>query len=147
MRIFPKVVDGYDSLKETLNNSCFRRKKAWIYGIFSAKTTLNQCFLKYVFPTKQEDARRAVGIAERDSRIARLIVFGSAVTDRCGQTSDLDIAVDAPGVSEDDFAKIARGFWKAIPSEFDIVDYNNIRSDLLKNEIDKKVIVIYAGNK
>lgn len=69
------------------------------------------------------------------------------MTDRCGQTSDLDIAVDAPGVSEDDFAKIARGFWKAIPSEFDIVDYNNIRSDLLKNEIDKKVIVIYAGNK
>ena len=31
---------------DTLNNSCFRRKKAWIYGIFSAKTTLNQCFLR-----------------------------------------------------------------------------------------------------
>ena len=30
---------------ETLNNSVFRRKKALIYGLFSAKTTLSQCFL------------------------------------------------------------------------------------------------------
>ena len=96
MRIFPKVVDGCDSLK-------------------------------YVFPTKQKDARTAVDIAGRNSRIARLIVFGSAVTDRLGQTSDLGLAVDAPGVCEDDFAKIARGFWKAIPSEVDIVDYNGIK--------------------
>ena len=32
---------------ETLNNSGFRRKKALIYGLFSAKTTLNQCFLNH----------------------------------------------------------------------------------------------------
>lgn len=31
---------------DTLNKSGFRRKKSWIYGIFSAKTTLNQCFLR-----------------------------------------------------------------------------------------------------
>lgn len=116
MRIFPKVVDGCDSLK-------------------------------YVFPTKQKDARTAVDIAGRDSRIARLIVFGSAVTDRLGQTSDLDLAVDAPGVCEDDFAKIARGFWKAIPSEVDIVDYNGKKSELLKDEIDNKGVVIYSANK
>ena len=113
MRIFPKVVDGCDSLK-------------------------------YVFPTKQKDARTAVDIAGRDSRIARLIVFGSAVTDRLGQTSDLDLAVDAPGVCEDDFAKIARGFWKAIPSE---VDNNGKKSELLKDEIDNKGVVIYSANK
>ena len=33
-------------LKDTLNKSGFRRKKAWICGLFSAKTTLNQCFLR-----------------------------------------------------------------------------------------------------
>ena len=30
---------------ETLHNSGFRGKKPWIYGLFSAKTTLNQRFL------------------------------------------------------------------------------------------------------
>ena len=35
-----------DFVKEILNKSGFRRKKAWIYGLFSAKTTLNQYFLK-----------------------------------------------------------------------------------------------------
>ena len=34
-------------IMDTLNKSGFRRKKSWIYGIFSAKTTLNQCFLIY----------------------------------------------------------------------------------------------------
>lgn len=67
--------------------------------------------------------------------------------DRFVQTSDLDLAVDAPGVCEDDFAKIARGFWKAIPSEVDIVDYNGKKSELLKDEIDNKGVVIYSANK
>ena len=33
--------------RDTLNKSGFRRKKAWIHGLFSAKTTLNQCFHRY----------------------------------------------------------------------------------------------------
>ena len=35
--------------KDTLNKSGFLRKKPWIYGLFSEKTTLNQCFLKVIF--------------------------------------------------------------------------------------------------
>ena len=33
-------------LRDKLNKWSFHAKKAWIYGLFSAKTTLNQCFLK-----------------------------------------------------------------------------------------------------
>ncbi len=100
--------------------------------------------LKYVFPSKQRDAQTAISLAKEDPRIERLIIFGSAVTSRCGMTSDIDIAVDAPGIDEDEFLKIARQFYKAIPSEIDMIHYNSIRNSLLKQEVDSKGVNIYV---
>lgn len=100
--------------------------------------------LKYVFPSKQKAAQQAITLAKQDERIRRLVIFGSAVTMRCGTASDLDIAVDAPNVSEDEFLKIARSFYRGVDSEIDLVHYNTLRSSLLKNEIDEKGVSIYV---
>lgn len=100
--------------------------------------------LKYVFPSKQRAAQQAITLAKRDDRIRRLVIFGSAVTMQCGTVSDLDIAVDAPDVSEEEFLKIARSFYREIDSEVDMIHYNAIRSPLLKREIDEKGVDVYV---
>ena len=100
--------------------------------------------LKYVFPAKQKDAQVAISLAKADNRINRLIIFGSSVTMDCGMTSDIDIAIDAPNISEDDFLRIAHKFFIGIKSEVDVIHYNNIRSSMLKNEIDTKGVPVYV---
>lgn len=100
--------------------------------------------LQYVFPSKQKAAQAAIDLAKADNRIERLILFGSAVTMNCGATSDIDIAIDAPNVSEEEFLKIARSFYLGVPSELDMVHYNRITSPLLKSEIDRKGAVMYV---
>ena len=47
LQLIYQLIHGLIKLMDTLNKSGFRGKKAWIYGLFSAKTTFNQCFLKY----------------------------------------------------------------------------------------------------
>lgn len=100
--------------------------------------------LAYVFPAKQKAVQSAINIAKSDDRIRRMIVFGSAVTMDCGAVSDIDIALDVPGISEEEFSKIARRFYLEVPSETDIVHYNGINSPLLKQEIDTKGVNIYV---
>lgn len=100
--------------------------------------------LKYVFPSKQAAAQTAISLAQNDKRIARLVIFGSAVTTDCGITSDIDLAIDAPSVDDDEFLKIIRPFYRDVESEIDIVHYNRIRNDILKKEIDEKGVCVYA---
>ena len=101
--------------------------------------------LKYIFPSKQRAAQKAIELAKADSRVIRLIVFGSAVTLNCGIGSDIDIAIDAPDVSDEDFLTLAHPFLSEIPSEVDIIHYNRIGSELLKNEICSKGVAIYVN--
>ena len=86
--------------------------------------------LKYIFPSKQKAVQKAIELAMKDSRIKRLIIFGSAL--------------DVPNMNFDEFTKLARPFFTEIPSEVDIIHYNEIRSELLKTEINRGVCV-YAG--
>ncbi len=97
--------------------------------------------LKYVFPSKQKAVQKAIELAAANDRIERLIVFGSAVTLKCGTVSDIDIALDVPTVDREGFIKLTRPFFTDIPSEVDIVHYNTVHSKLLKSEIDKGVCV------
>ena len=97
--------------------------------------------LKYIFPSKQKAVQKAIELAMNDSRIKRIIIFGSAITMKCGSGSDLDIALDIPDMDFDGFTKIARPFFTEIPSEVDVIHYNDIRSELLKNEVNKGVCV------
>lgn len=101
--------------------------------------------LKYIFPSKQRAAQKAIELAHADKRIKRVIVFGSAVTVNCGIGSDIDIAIDAPDISEDEFCLMARPFRREITSGVDIVHYNDIKNELLKSEIMNKGVVIYGN--
>ena len=100
--------------------------------------------LKYIFPAKQRAAQKAIALAEDNPLIQRLCVFGSAVTMDCGMTSDLDLAIDAPSVSEEGFLKLCRPFFREIDSEVDVVHYNRIRNASLKKEIDEKGVCVYV---
>lgn len=97
--------------------------------------------LKHIFPSKQRAAQKAIELAKKDSRINRLIIFGSAVTINCGAGSDLDIAIDAPEINGEEFIKLAHSFLIEIPSEIDILHFNSINNDLLLNNIKKGVCV------
>ncbi|MBQ8074880.1 MAG: hypothetical protein IJ237_02740 [Oscillospiraceae bacterium] len=110
---------------------------------FSPVTTGDDV-LCYVFPTKQKATQEAIDIAKKNDKIQRLIIFGSAVTPRCGALSDLDLAIDAPDISEDMFLQMARQFYCGVNSEVDVVHYNRIKNSLLKKEIDEKGVSVYV---
>lgn len=99
--------------------------------------------LSKVFPTKQRDVHTAIQIAKSDPRIKRLILFGSAISTRCGTDSDIDLAVDSE-MSAEQFAAIAHKFYVGVPSEIDVINLNNLHNELLKNEIAEKGVEIYA---
>lgn len=102
--------------------------------------------LKHIFPTMQNEVQKVIDTARTVPEIQRIIVFGSAVTMNCGIGSDLDIAVDAPGITDDEeFIKVVRPIRRALDVDTDIIHYNNIHSQLLLNEINKKGVDVYVN--
>lgn len=99
--------------------------------------------LRYVFPSKQKAVQKTLDLAKKDNRINKIILFGSAITLRCGDTSDIDIALDTSSNNEDDFLNIVKPFYREVPSEIDIIHLNTVKSELLKKEISKG-LCIYA---
>ncbi len=132
-------VDTEDRGVTILKTTVSAEKKTRVFPV----VTSGDDTIKYVFPTKQRAAQKAIDLAKEDERIKRLIVFGSAVTMRCGMISDIDIAIDAPDISEDEFMKMARGFYREIDSEVNVIHYNDIHNKLLLKEIDEKGVNIY----
>lgn len=96
-----------------------------------------------IFPTKQNDVLMIRELAKKDFRIKRIIVFGSAVTMKCGMGSDLDIAVMAD-VSSEAFPYEIRRQFSALNIPIDVIDYNDIHTNLLKENIDKGVEIYGA---
>lgn len=132
---------GYN--KNTIKENLSREGRRRIMLIFPVVAQGSET-LKYVFPSKQRDVQKAIEIASADERIDRLILFGSAVTRNCGTTSDIDLAVSAPGMSEEAFLKVTRRFRLAMDSDLDILHYESIRDELLNQEIQKKGVTVYA---
>ena len=132
---------GYN--KNTIQENLSREGRRRIMLIFPVVARGSET-LKYVFPSKQRDVQKAIEIASADERIDRLILFGSAVTRNCGTTSDIDLAVSAPGMSEEAFLKVTRRFRLAMDSDLDILHYESIRDELLNQEIQKKGVTVYA---
>ncbi len=117
-----------------------RLEAMWLFPVVAEGSET----LRYVFPSKQKDVRKAIEIASADERISRLILFGSAVTKNCGTTSDIDLAISAPNVNEEEFLKMIRPFRLSIDSNMDILHYETIRDETLNQEIRKKGVTVYA---
>ncbi len=103
--------------------------------------------IKFIFPSKQKDVQKAIDTIRSFPDVERLIVFGSAITLDCGMDSDVDIAVDMPDASEDEFMTVFRALRNSIDGEADILHYNTIHNELLKKEIDRKGVSVYHGNR
>ena len=58
--------------------------------------------LKYIFPSMQKEVQKVIEATKNIDCIRRITIFGSAVTMNCGIGSDLDIAVDAPDITDED---------------------------------------------
>lgn len=102
--------------------------------------------LKYIFPLMQKEVQKVIDTAKDLPEIRRIIIFGSAVTMNCGIGSDLDIAVDAPEITNDDeFIGVIRPIRRVLNVDSDIVHYNRIRSPILLSEIDSKGVDVYVN--
>lgn len=96
--------------------------------------------LHHVFPSKQKAVQTVISIAKSEPIVEKVILFGSATSMRCGPQSDIDVAVVAD-VSDDNFLKIAHRLYVEVPSEIDVNHLNTVRSELLKQEINKGVVI------
>ncbi len=98
--------------------------------------------LRHVFPSKQRAVSQLLALLENDERIRRIIIFGSAVTRNCGIDSDIDVAIDAD-ITSDEFLEIAHTIYIGVNSDVDVIHLNSTKSELLKNEINRKGVVLY----
>ena len=92
---------------------------------------------------KRETVRDCVGIATRNEGIRRMIIFGSSVTDQCGENSDLDICLDIAGGAK------KRAVFESVADmsvlcggACDILIYSRL-SEPLKGTIERKGVVVY----
>jgi Predicted nucleotidyltransferases len=75
--------------------------------------------------------------------VKRIIVFGSAITDKCTEDSDVDICVDIDCDDKDmRLYTLYINISKTCEYNCDILNYRKLGSDL-KRQIDKNGIVVY----
>lgn len=97
---------------------------------------------------KQAEINDIVRKAKTDSNIKRVIVFGSAITNRCNPFIDVDICIDwnMPSHDEDGvFVKETLNLMKFISSRTkgnsDVLAYDDIENEQIKKAVDKGVVV------
>lgn len=95
--------------------------------------------------TKRDIVLRICQNAEDNEIIDRIIVFGSAATQTCTGTSDLDVCFDVNcGTRDMRVFDLNVRTARECEHNCDIVFYNYIGSNL-KDEIDRKGIVVYEA--
>ena len=109
--------------------------------LFPIRVLKGDDVLKYIFPSKQKDVQNIINCAKTMPNVLKIIVFGSALTWNCGVQSDLDIAIEHDKKLQ--FEQIASPFFKNTKGKTDIIDYNDIFDNSLKENI-KKGVVIYG---
>ena len=99
--------------------------------------------LEKIHRRKRATVRDCVGIATRNKEIRRMIVFGSSVTDQCGENSDLDICLDiAGGAKKRSVFESVADMSVLCGGACDILIYSRL-SEPLKGTIERKGVVVY----
>ena len=103
--------------------------------------------LEKIHRRKRATVRDCVGIATRNKEIRRMIVFGSSVTDQCGENSDLDICLDicldiAGGAKKRSVFESVADMSVLCGGACDILIYSHL-SEPLKGTIERKGVVVY----
>ena len=104
--------------------------------------------IRKIHPLKQAEINDIVEKAKTDRNIKRVIVFGSAITNRCNPFSDVDICIDwnMPSHDEDGvFVKETLDLMKYISlrtkGNSDVLAYDDIENEQMKQAVDEGVVV------
>lgn len=86
--------------------------------------------------------------AERDPAIETLILFGSRALGNYKAGSDVDLAVKGAQVDRFTILSLSERLNEELPLPyfFDVLEYDAIENEALKNHIDRYGIVIYRRN-
>ena len=99
--------------------------------------------LKKIHRLKRKQVESCIDIAKRHPEVQRMIVFGSAVTDDCSETSDVDICLDIKGITRGrKFYELSRDLSWACDHNCDILTYTKLNNSF-KEEVNKKGVVVY----
>lgn len=79
------------------------------------------------------------------SAVQKVILYGSRATGKFEHGSDIDLAVVGEGVTYTDIARIHSQLEEESPTLlwFDVLDYNTLKNEKLKQRIDKYGVIIY----
>lgn len=89
---------------------------------------------EYIHPLQQRKVAELIDYLSKDDNVNKIIIFGSSVTDKCHNYSDVDFYLD---LKED-----KRVISKAFDFVFDKLT-NFIVDDRLMKEINNKGVVVY----
>lgn len=93
--------------------------------------------IEMIYPIQQRKVKAIIDDLKKDKQVLKIIVFGSSTTDRCHIGSDVDIYFESMN-SETKLNKV-------YDFEYDLWN-NNTVDERLKNEINKKGVIVYERN-
>ena len=104
--------------------------------------------IDFIHPLKQPLVNDIIAKAKTDAFVKRVIVFGSAITNRCNPFSDLDVCIDWEGKSHNedgvyvaDTQNMMRYISLRARGNCDVLSYDDITNIGLKRDIDRGVLV------
>jgi predicted nucleotidyltransferase len=95
-----------------------------------------------------DDYKNSVAEFCRQNRVRTLYVFGSALTDRFNEESDVDLVVDIdafdPLVYADSYFNLKFALQDLLKRPVDLLENKSIRNPLMRQRIDESKQLIYA---
>lgn len=98
--------------------------------------TLNQTLLSQI-----------IDVVNTRKKVNKIVLFGSRATNNAKRTSDIDLAVFGKNLSDGDVSLIRNDLEEEVktPLKFDVVHFETLTKEGLKNDILKEGIVIYES--
>ena len=99
---------------------------------------------KIDFGIKISDLNTIISVIKENNKIAKIILFGSRAIGNFKNGSDIDLAIFSDNLSFDDFLEIKVNLEELLlPYIIDLVDYNTITNEELKQHIQRVGKVIF----
>ncbi len=94
---------------------------------------------------KLDSVKQMIAVAQKYPFVKRLIIFGSAVTDRCTDESDIDVCADVELQEKGlNLHNLHVDLCKTCDANCDILIYERLKGKI-KDVIDTKGVTVYAA--
>ncbi len=96
------------------------------------------------FGLRETDIEKLIDMLASNSKISKIILFGSRAKGNFGEGADIDISLTGNNLNLDDIidAKLETDQLN-LPYKFDLVIYERIKENALKEHIDRVGIVLF----